>query len=215
MKIGILGAGNIGGGLARAWAAAGHQVMVSGSRDPAKLAAVASAAGHGALTGSLEQAAAFGEVVLLALLWPQVPETLAAVAPLLQGKVLIDASNPLTPDFVHLAIGHSDSGGETVARMLPGVKVVKAYNSVGANIIGSADKRFGGVAPTLFFCGDDAAAKQVVAGLIADSGFEPFDVGGISTSRFLEPLEQLWVEILKSGIQQEFILSLLRRQPVT
>jgi len=215
MKIGILGAGNIGGGLARAWAAAGHQVMVSGSRDPAKLDAVACAAGHGALTGSLEQAATFGEVVLLALLWPQVPETLAALAPLLQGKVLIDASNPLTPDFVHLAIGHNDSGGETVARMLPGVKVVKAYNSVGANIIGSADKRFGGVAPTLFFCGDDAAAKQVVAGLIADSGFEPFDVGGISTSRFLEPLEQLWVEILKSGIQQEFILSLLQRQPVT
>ena len=211
MKIGILGAGNIGGGLARAWAAAGHQVMVSGSRDPAKLEAVAAQAGHGAVTGSLEHAAAFGEVVLLALLWPQVPETLAALAPVLQGKVLIDASNPLTPDFVHLAIGHTDSGGETVARMLPGVRVVKAYNSVGANIIGSADKRFGGVAPTLFFCGEDAEAKQVVAGLIADSGFEPFDVGGIATSRFLEPLEQLWVEILKSGIQQEFILSLLRR----
>ena len=211
MKIGILGAGNIGGGLARAWAAAGHQVMVSGSRDPAKLEAVADQAGHGALTGSLEQAAAFGEVVVLALLWPQVPETLAALAPVLQGKVLIDASNPLTPDFVHLAIGHTDSGGETVARMLPGVRVVKAYNSVGANIIGSADTRFGGVAPTLFFCGEDAEAKQVVAGLIADSGFEPFDVGGIATSRFLEPLEQLWVEILKSGIQQEFILSLLRR----
>jgi hypothetical protein len=211
MKIGILGAGNIGGGLARAWAAAGHQVMVSGSRDPAKLAAVAAEAGHGAVTGSLEQAAAFGEVVLLALLWPQVPETLAALAPVLQGKVLIDASNPLTPDFVHLAIGHTDSGGETVARMLPGVRVVKAYNSVGANIVGSADKRFGGVAPTLFFCGEDAEAKRIVAGLIADSGFEPFDVGGIATSRFLEPLEQLWVEILKSGIQQEFILSLLRR----
>jgi len=211
MKIGILGAGNIGGGLARAWAAAGHQLMVSGSRDPAKLAAVAAKAGHGTQTGSLEEAAAFGEVVVLALLWPQVPAALTALAPLLQGKVLIDASNPLTPDFVQLAIGHTDSGGETVARMLPGVRVVKAYNSVGANIIGSADKRFGGVAPTLFFCGDDPAAKQLVAALISDSGFEPVDVGGITTSRFLEPLEQLWVEILKSGIQQEFILSLLRR----
>lgn len=211
MKIGILGAGNIGGGLARAWAAAGHQLMVSGSRDPAKLAAVAAKAGHGTQTGSLEEAAAFGEVVVLALLWPQVPAALTTLAPLLQGKVLIDASNPLTPDFVQLAIGHTDSGGETVARMLPGVRVVKAYNSVGANIIGSADKRFGGVAPTLFFCGDDPAAKQLVAALISDSGFEPVDVGGITTSRFLEPLEQLWVEILKSGIQQEFILSLLRR----
>jgi hypothetical protein len=212
MKIGILGSGNIGGALGRAWAAAGHTVMFSGSRDQAKLEALAQQAGHGASWGTLEEAAAFGEVVLLALLWPQVVEALPQLAPVLEGKILIDASNPLTPDFVHLAIGHSDSGGETVARQLPGVRVVKAYNSVGANIIGSASKQFGNVtAPTLFFCGDDAGAKQTVAGLIAASGFEPFDVGALSTARFLEPLEQLWVEILKSGIQQEFILSLLRR----
>jgi hypothetical protein len=212
MKIGILGSGNIGGALGRTWAAAGHTVMFSGSRDQAKLEALAQQAGHGASWGTLEEAAAFGEVVLLALLWPQVVEALPQLAPVLEGKILIDASNPLTPDFVHLAIGHTDSGGETVARQLPGVRVVKAYNSVGANIIGSASKQFGNVtAPTLFFCGDDAGAKQTVAGLIAASGFEPFDVGALSTARFLEPLEQLWVEILKSGIQQEFILSLLRR----
>jgi predicted dinucleotide-binding enzyme len=212
MKIGILGSGNIGGALGRAWAAAGHTVMFSGSRDQAKLEALAQQAGHGATWGTLEEAAAFGEVVLLALLWPQVLEALPQLAPVLEGKILIDASNPLTPDFVHLAIGHTDSGGETVARQLPGVRVVKAYNSVGANIIGSNSKQFGTVtAPTLFFCGDDAGAKQTVAGLIAASGFEPFDVGALSTARFLEPLEQLWVEILKSGIQQEFILSLLRR----
>jgi hypothetical protein len=186
--------------------------MFSGSRDQAKLEGLAQQGGHGATWGTLEEAAAFGEVVLLALLWPQVLEVLPQLAPVLEGKILIDASNPLTPDFVHLAIGHTDSGGETVARQLPGVRVVKAYNSVGANIIGSASKQFGTVtAPTLFFCGDDAGAKQTVAGLIAASGFEPFDVGALSTARFLEPLEQLWVEILKSGIQQEFILSLLRR----
>jgi hypothetical protein len=212
MKIGILGSGNIGGALGRTWAAAGHTVMFSGSRDQAKLEGLAQQAGHGATWGTLEEAAAFGEVVLLALLWPQVLEALPQLAPVLEGKILIDASNPLTPDFVHLAIGHTDSGGETVARQLPGVRVVKAYNSVGANIIGSNSKQFGTVtAPTLFFCGDDAGAKQTVAGLIAASGFEPFDVGALSTARFLEPLEQLWVEILKSGIQQEFILSLLRR----
>lgn len=213
MNIGILGSGNIGGGLGRLWAAAGHTVMFSGSRDQAKLEALALQAGHGARWGSLEEAAAFGEVVLLALLWPQVQELLPRLAPLLVGRILIDASNPLTPDFVHLAIGHSDSGGETVARQLPGVQLVKAYNSVGANIVASPNKQFGPVvAPTLFFCGDDAGAKAVVAGLIRESGFEPFDVGALSTARFLEPLEQLWVEILKSGIQQEFVLSLLRRE---
>ena len=70
---------------------------------------------------------------------------------------------------------------------------------------------FGDQVPSLFFCGNDPAAKQVVATLISDAGFDPVDVGGIRSSRFLEPLEQLWVEILKSGIQQEFIFSLLRR----
>ncbi len=212
MQIGILGSGNIGGALGKTWAAAGHAVMFSGSRDQAKLEALAEQAGHSARWGSLDEAASFGDVVLLALLWPQVQEALPRLAPLLAGKILIDASNPLTPDFVHLAIGHTDSGGETVARQLPGVRVVKAYNSVGANIIGSASKQFGPVAaPTLFFCGDDAEAKQIVASLIAASGFEPVDVGALSTARFLEPLEQLWVEILKSGIQQDFVLSLLRR----
>ena len=211
MKIGILGSGNIGGALGTTWAQAGHTVMFSGSRDPARLEALAERAGNGACSGSLEEAAAFGDVVLLALLWPQVVELLPGLAPLLQGRILIDASNPLTPDFVHLAIGHTDSGGETVARQLPGVRVVKAYNSVGANIIGSASKQFGTVTPTLFFCGDDPVAKVVVAELITASGFSPFDAGALSTARFLEPLEQLWVEILKSGLQDEFILSLLRR----
>ena len=211
MKIGILGSGNIGGALGTTWAQAGHAVMFSGSRDQARLEALAERAGHGATWGSLEEAASFGEVVLLALLWPQVVELLPGLAPLLEGRILIDASNPLTPDFVHLAIGHTDSGGETVARQLPGVRVVKAYNSVGANIIASPSKQFGSVTPTLFFCGDDADAKAVVAELITASGFSPFDVGGLSTARFLEPLEQLWVEILKSGIQEEFILSVLRR----
>ena len=69
---------------------------------------------------------------------------------------------------------------------------------------------FGEMRPTLFFCGDDAEAKRVAATLISDSGFEPFDLGGIYSSRFLETLEQLWVEVIKSGIQQEFIFSLLR-----
>ena len=211
MKIGILGSGKVGGALGALWAAAGHGVMFSGSRDQAKQQSLVQQVGHGATWGSLEQAAAFGDVVLLSLRWPQVVEALPHLAPVLAGKVLIDATNPLTPDLVHLAIGHTDSGGETVARALPGVNVVKAYNSVGANITGSASRQFGAVTPTLFFCGDDPQAKECVAGLIAESGFEPFDVGPLSSARFLEPLEQLWVAIAKSGIQQEFILSLLRR----
>ena len=211
MKIAIIGSGNIGGSLGPIWANAGHQVMFSGSRHPEKLDALVAQAAGNATAGSPFQACQLGDVILLAVPWPEVDQLLPALEKSLEGKTVIDATNPLTPDFIDLAIGLSDSGGETVARRLPGSNVIKAFNSVGANIFQSESRMFGDQVPSLFFCGDDPAAKQVVATLISDAGFDPVDVGGIRSSRFLEPLEQLWVEILKSGIQQEFIFSLLRR----
>lgn len=211
MKIGIIGSGKIGGSLGLIWAGVGHQVMFSGSRDPRRLEALVEKAGAHARYGTTEEACRFADAVLLALPWPEVEAVLSSLKATLVAKVLIDATNPLTEDFVDLAMGFSDSGGELIARRLPGTPVVKAFNSVGANILQSDSRTFGAQVPTLFFCGDDAAAKQVAAQLILDSGFDPVDVGGIRSARFLEPLEQLWVEILKSGIQQEFIISLLRR----
>jgi hypothetical protein len=210
MKIGIIGSGRIGGALGKIWAAGGHQIMFSGSRDEQKLQALAQSAGVNASTGSPAQAAQFGDVVLLAVPWHQVDNALAKLNEViasvgsLEGKILIDATNPLNPESTILEIGWSNSGGEEVARRAKGAKVVKAYNTVGANILESESRKFGDVTPVLFFCGDDAQSKSVVAMLIADSGFEPLDVGGIQTSRFLEPMEQLWVEIAKSGIGQEF-----------
>lgn len=210
MKIGIIGSGRIGGALGKIWAAGGHQIMFSGSRDEQKLQALATKAGANASTGSPAQAAQFGDVVLLAVPWHQVDNAIASVKSL-EGKILIDATNPLNPESTILEIGWSNSGGEEVARRAKGAKVVKAYNTVGANILESESRKFGDVTPVLFFCGDDAQSKSIVARLISDSGFEPFDVGGIQTSRFLEPMEQLWVEIAKSGIGQEYVFSLLRR----
>lgn len=210
MKIGIIGSGRIGGALGKIWAAGGHQIMFSGSRDEQKLQALATKAGANASTGSPTQAAQFGDVVLLAVPWHQVDNAIASAGSL-EGKILIDATNPLNPESTILEIGWSNSGGEEVARRAKGAKVVKAYNTVGANILESESRKFGDVTPVLFFCGDDAQSKSVVATLIVDSGFEPCDVGGIQTSRFLEPMEQLWVEIAKSGIGQEYVFSLLRR----
>lgn len=210
MKIGIIGSGRIGGALGKIWAASGHQIMFSGSRDEQKLQVIAQSAGANAASGSPKQAAEFGDVVLLAVPWHQVDNAIASIGSL-EGKILIDATNPLNPESTILEIGWSNSGGEEVARRAKGAKVVKAYNTVGANILESESRKFGDVTPLLFFCGDDAHSKSVVASLIADSGFEPFDVGGIQTSRFLEPMEQLWVEIAKSGIKQEYVFSLLRR----
>lgn len=210
MKIGIIGSGRIGGALGKIWAACGHQVMFSGSRNVEKLQALAAKAGANASTGSPKEAVQFGDVVLLAVPWQQVDNAIASVGSF-DGKILIDATNPVNPESMTLEIGWTNSAGEEVARRAKDAKVVKAYNIVGANILESESRKFGDLNPVMFYCGDDAQSKSVVATLIAESGFEPFDVGGIQTSRFLEPMEQLWVEIAKSGIGQEYVFSLLKR----
>jgi hypothetical protein len=210
MKIGIIGAGNVGGTLGKGWAARGHDV-VFGVRDPqdAKVQAAVKAAGGRARAASVGEAAAAAEVVVLATPWGAVPDALRAAGSL-AGKVLVDATNPLTPDFSALALGHTTSGGERVARWAPEAKVVKAFNTTGfANM---ADPRFGGQSASMFLCGDDAAAKKTVAGLAEALGFEPVDAGPLTQARLLEPLAMLWISMaLAYGHGPGIAFKLLRR----
>jgi len=195
MRIGVLGTGDVGRVLGAGFAALGHEVKI-GSRNPQqeRVREWLKKAGPKASAGTFAEAAAFGEIVVLAILWTGTENAIQLAGPQnLAGKVLIDVTNPL--DFSagapRLSVGHTDSAGETVQRWLPQAKVVKAFNHVGnAHMV---NPQFPGGPPTMFICGNDAGAKNTVAGLLEAIGWPAVDIGGIEGSRYLEPLAMLWI----------------------
>ncbi|MGH7382061.1 MAG: NADPH-dependent F420 reductase [Candidatus Methylomirabilales bacterium] len=192
MNIGIIGSGNVGGTLGKAWAKRGHKILFSYSRDPKKLESLATSAGPNARVGSPADAVQFGEAILFAPPWPAVDHALKAAGPL-SGKILIDCTNPLKQDLSGLEIGHTTSAAEEIAKKTPGVRVVKAFNMTGAENMASS--RFGAQQATMFICGDDAAAKTVIARLTEELGFEAVDAGPLQAARLLEPLAMLWIHL--------------------
>jgi 8-hydroxy-5-deazaflavin:NADPH oxidoreductase len=209
VNIGIIGAGNVGKALGQTWVKAGHKVLFSFSRDLQRLEELARSLGPSARTGTPADAAKFGEAVILATPWPVVQEALRAAGPL-HGKILIDCTNPLKEDLSGLAIGHTTSAAEEISRWAPGARVMKAFNTTGADNMGSS--RFGSARASMFICGDDAAAKAVAAGLAADAGFEVVDAGRLASARLLEPLAMLWIHLaFAQGLGTGFAFTLLRR----
>ncbi|HEX7344493.1 MAG TPA: NADPH-dependent F420 reductase [bacterium] len=189
MNIGIIGTGNMGGAIGKGWAAAGHKVLF-GSRDPKKSAELAKSSGPNAKSGTYKDAVAFGDVVLLATPWHSTQDAIKAAGSF-KGKILIDCTNPLLPDFAGLALGHEISAGEEIARWTPGSRVVKAFNSIGSAHI--ANPKFGSQNADGYYCGDDEQAKEVAAHLIKDLNLNPVDCGPLKNARLLEPLAFLWV----------------------
>lgn len=211
MKIGIIGAGNVGGTLGRAWAKKGHSVCF-GVRHPQddKTRQLVQSIGGSARAGTVKEAAAFGEVVVLATPWPATHAGIQEAGDL-SGKVVIDCTNPLKPDLSGLDVGFTTSGAEQVARWAPGAKVFKAFNTVGANVM--ADPVIGGTRTVMFVCGDDKAAKPTVLQLAADVGFDPVDAGPLTQARLLEPWAMLWISLaFQGGLGREFGFALLRRE---
>ena len=213
MKIGILGAGNVGGALGRGWAKAGHEVFY-GVREPGKpevrqLVAEITAAGGKARAGTVAEAAAFGEVAVLTVPWKAAQQALAEAGDL-AGKVLLDAVNPLKADLSGLDTGSDTSAGEQVASWAPGARVVKIFNTTGANNM--ADPHYPEGQATLLYCGDDAAAKAVAGTLAADLGFDPVDAGPLASARLLEPFALLWISLAYGqGLGRNFAFRLMRR----
>ena len=193
MRIAILGSGNMGSALGRLFAKAGHAVSFSYSRDPEKLERLASSSGPRASAASPADAARNATVVLLAVHWSQVPKVLKAAGSL-QGKVLIDCTNPMNAADDALAVGHRMSGGELVARLGRGARVVKAFNTVPSELL-SAGADVLTEKPAVCYCGNDDEAKRVVRRLIRDIGFEPVDCGALTVARYLEPLALLVAEL--------------------
>lgn len=197
MKIGILGAGNVGGTLGRIWRDRGHEVWL-GVRSPKA---------EGEVT--LQQAFTAGEILLLSTPWPATQPFLEELGDF-GGKILIDATNPINADLSGLTHGTTTSGAEQVAVWARGARVVKAFNTVGFNVM--ADSKFAEGPATMFYCGDDPEAKARTRTLVEDAGFEAADAGPLSQARFLEPMAMLWITMaLRYGYGREMALRLMRR----
>ncbi|MCX7888350.1 MAG: NAD(P)-binding domain-containing protein [Rhodobacteraceae bacterium] len=191
MDIAIIGTGNVGGAIARGLKGKGHRVTL-GARDPQAPEVAALAAGAGAAAALPAVAAAGAELVILALPWAAAEAAVRALGDL-SGKVVIDCMNPIARREigVGLAVGHTTSGGEIVQGWLPGARVVKTLNQVGAEMM-EANARLPH-RPVMFMAGDDAGAKARVAEVLAALGFEPLDAGDITKARLLEPFGMLWI----------------------
>jgi hypothetical protein len=189
MDIVILGAGNVGRALAGAWAKEGHNVMLA-VRDTNR-GDFEDLKGEGVALIDARDAAKSADIVVVAVPWNAVTGALKD-AGALKDKIVIDATNPLAADL-SLAVGHNDSAGETIARLAPGAKVVKAFNITGAHNM--ADSDYPGGELFMPVAGDDAAAKETVMSLAADLGFDAIDVGPLTMSRYLEPMAMVWIRL--------------------
>src|SRR5262249_7462759 len=193
MKIGIIGGGNVGVGLAKFWVKNGHQILLSYSRDHAKLQAAAESIDEAVKTGLPAEAAGFGDVVVLAVPWAALSDAVNAAGPL-EGKTLFSTVNALSPDMSGMAVGTTTSAAEEIARLAPGSKVVEALPSF-AELLHKGSTEIDGQRATIFYCGDDKDSKQVVATLLAETGVEPIDAGPLRNARFIEPAMMLLVQL--------------------
>ena len=208
MTISILGAGNVGLALAGAFTRRGETVVL-GVPQPAKYADAVAALGERARLTTTAEAIAASDLVILA-----VPHAaVAAIAQSVddwQAKVLVDATNPLAPGLAGLTLGTSTSGAEELARLARGARVVKAFNTTGAENM--ADAGYPGGLPMMPVCGDDAQARQQVMALATLIGFEAVDMGPLMAARYLEPFAMTWIHLaFRQGFGRRFAFGLLRR----
>jgi 8-hydroxy-5-deazaflavin:NADPH oxidoreductase len=191
MNIAIIGTGNIGAGLAGVLAKTSHGVVVSDRSGGTKLAEALNAKGLRVQAADVKTAVANADVVILAVPYGAAAG-LAEVADF-AGKIVVDATNPVTEDFSGLQVGHTTSAAEEIAKALPGAKVVKAFNTVFAQLY--ADGLTFGAAPVqTFVAADDAAAKAAVITLAKDAGFDARDAGSLKNARYIEPLAYLNIQ---------------------
>lgn len=201
MKIGIIGAGNVGRALGGAWRTR-HDVTF-GVRSPGD----PKYADLGAPAATNADAAANSDVVVLCTPWQDTEQAVNACGDL-SGKIVIDCTNPLTPDFSALEVGHTTSGAEKVAAWAPGARVCKAMNQIGAPMM---DHPQLSIAPVMFICVDDDDAKDITGRLVTELGFETVDAGDLTLARLLEPYALIWIHLaLRRGFGTNWAFGLLR-----
>jgi predicted dinucleotide-binding enzyme len=207
MRIAVIGMGNVGSALARGWSETGHDVTfcVRNPDDPRKRAAAKKVKARIGPVSTAQDA----EAVLLAVPWAAVPDALKTAGDL-SGKVLLDCTNPVTPELTHLTIGFTTSSGEEVARLAPQARVVKVFNTNGAKNM--ADPDYGGHKVTMLYAGDDDGANRTAARLAEEIGFAPVYLGPLREARLLEPLAMAWIVLARHrGLGRDFALDIIRR----
>lgn len=198
MKIGILGAGNVGAALAQSWVRRNHDVLF-GVPEPtsAKTKATLERLGPHACAATVVEAAAFGPVLVVATPWPATHDAITA-AGTLTDKIVVDCTNPLRADLSGLELGHTTSAAEQIAQWAPRAKVFKAFNQAGANVMADTERYT--PKPIMFVAGDHAGEpRATVCRLVADAGFDPIDAGPLTNARLLEPLAMLWIYMAFHG----------------
>jgi 8-hydroxy-5-deazaflavin:NADPH oxidoreductase len=187
MNIAIFGAGGMAKGLAQSVSRAGYGVIL-GARDTGKASDLAADIGRGVQAASMRGAAAAADVVILAVPYDAARQTLAAAGDL-TGKTVIDITNPMTPDFSGLSVGHTTSAAEEIQKAAPGAHVVKAFNTVFAGLL--THPKPGNKRLSVFYAGDDADANETARTLIERIGFRAEYAGPLRHARYLEPLAAL------------------------
>jgi len=178
-SVGIIGTGRLGQAMARTALRAGRRVVIANSRGPGSLASVVSALGDGVSAVTVAEAASAG-IVVIAVPWDRVPE--AVRGPTWDGQIVVDATNDFAADDLH---GRTSS--ELVADLVPGARVVKAGNTLGADVLGSDPQEAGG-RRVIFVSGDDADAKAQVVALFHDAGFAAIDLGDLATGGAMQEI---------------------------
>lgn len=200
MKIGIIGSGNVGSALGTTWVKAGHEVMFS-SRHIEYDQSLAADLGAGASAGTPRQAAAFGDVLLVAVPYGALPDVGKDLAGLIEGKLIIDACNPFPNRDGEIADWALEKGaGLASAELLPGAHIVRAFNAIGAARMGSAYQEPGRIGMPI--AGDDDEAVAVASRLIRDIGYEPVLIGGLEMGKYLMPRTALGGERSAEEIRQ-------------
>jgi len=209
MKIAVIGAGNVGAILGRAWLKHGHEIAF-GVRDPNSAKAHELARNSSpARVAANSEAARDAEVVVLATPWNGTEAAVRACGDL-KDKIIVDCTNPLKPDVSGLELGYTTSGAEQVAEWAAGAQVFKAMNQVGYRLM-DEPKFAAAVKPVMFVCGD-GLRKPVVMQLVEQLGFEAVDAGNLIIARWLEPYAMLWIHLALTGkVKGDFAFALLRK----
>jgi 8-hydroxy-5-deazaflavin:NADPH oxidoreductase len=183
VKVGIIGAGSIGQAVARQMLKAGVEVTISNGRGPESLAETVGAIGRGLTSGTVAEAAS-ADIVVLALPWKSMRNALGAL-PSLKGRIVVDAMNPILQPGFRMAELDGKWSTQVVAQLLPGARVVKAFNTLPPEVL-SADPRQDGGRRVIFMSGDDADAKSQVAHLLERIGFAVVDLGTLAAGAGLQ-----------------------------